>query len=133
MFVDASAIIAIMDCERDADRLADALGRASARVTSPVAIFEAVLGLRRKHRASMDVANAAVGEFLALAQIDIVPVTVAESRAALDAFARFGKGTGYPAQLNMGDCFAYAVARIRSVPLLYKGNDFSRTDIESGA
>ena len=48
---------------------------------------------------------------------------------ALAAFARFGKGQGHPAQLNMGDCFAYACARTRNIPLLFIGNDFSQTDI----
>jgi ribonuclease VapC len=57
-------------------------------------------------------------------------ITADQARTALYAFARYGKGRGHPAQLNLGDCFAYAVARDRRVPLLFKGNDFSQTDIE---
>lgn len=54
-----------------------------------------------------------------------------EGREAISAFTRFGKGRGHPAQLNMGDCFAYACARTHNVPLLFVGDDFSRTDIPS--
>ena len=59
-----------------------------------------------------------------------MPISSQEADAALDAFSRFGKGQGHPAQLNMGDCFAYAVAKNRRVPLLYKGNDFVHTDVK---
>lgn len=66
---------------------------------------------------------------LDLAQIRLVPITTDDAGRALDAFARYGKGTGHPARLNMGDCFAYAVARNHGVPLLYKGEDFALTDL----
>jgi ribonuclease VapC len=59
-----------------------------------------------------------------------VSITQEDAQAALVAFARYGKGRSHPARLNMGDCFAYAAARTRGMPLLYKGNDFTRTDIE---
>jgi ribonuclease VapC len=66
---------------------------------------------------------------LATADIEVMPLTDEVGRIALDAFDRYGKGRRHPAQLNMGDCFAYACAKFRGVPLLYKGSDFSRTDL----
>jgi ribonuclease VapC len=63
-------------------------------------------------------------------RIDIVPVDLAQGRLAREAFRRFGKGTGHPAKLNFGDCFAYALAKATGRPLLFKGRDFARTDIE---
>ncbi|HEY3778797.1 MAG TPA: type II toxin-antitoxin system VapC family toxin [Rhizomicrobium sp.] len=130
MFVDASAIVAILSREPEADRFADLLEHARAPVTSPVAVFEAALGLCRKRHASVDEAGADVGELLALAGIECVAIASADAQTALAAFARYGKGTGHPAQLNLGDCFAYAVARNRGISLLFKGEDFTHTDIE---
>jgi ribonuclease VapC len=75
-------------------------------------------------------AEAAVNDLLKLSTIRVFPVPTEATPLALDAFARFGKGRGHPAQLNMGDCFAYACARHFEEPLLFKGADFSRTDIE---
>jgi len=63
--------------------------------------------------------------------IDIAPVSEQSARDAIDAYSRFGKGTRHPAQLNFGDCFAYALAKALDEPLLYKGDDFARTDIRS--
>jgi len=70
-----------------------------------------------------------VREFLSAARIRTVPITDKEADLALGAFARYGKGRGHPAQLNMGDCFAYAVAKAHQVPLLFNGDDFDKTDI----
>jgi ribonuclease VapC len=128
-FVDASAIVAILTREPEADALADVLERARSPITSPVAVFEATLGLCRKRHASVAEAKADVRDFLAAAGIRTVPIGDLEADAALDAMARYGKGRGHPAQLNLGDCFAYAVAKTRQAALLFKGDDFSRTDI----
>ena len=68
--------------------------------------------------------------FQALAETQVLPIGEAEQIAALEAHARFGKGV-HPAKLNMGDCFAYACARVHGAPLLYKGEDFALTDIEA--
>lgn len=127
MFVDASAIVAILTGEPEADALADALDGAAA-ITSPVAVFEAALGLCRKRHASVAEAAGDVREFIAAAGIAMVAITEREAAAALDAFARYGKGRGHPAQLNMGDCFAYAVAGTHQASLLFKGDDFVATD-----
>jgi ribonuclease VapC len=129
MFVDASAIVAILTSEPEAEALIDRLERAIRPVTSAIAIFEATSGLCRRRHASVDEAEADVAEFLTQARITLVPI--AEANTALQAFSRYGKGRGHPAQLNMGDCFAYAVAKNYRTSLLYKGDDFSKTDIDA--
>lgn len=129
MFVDASAIVAILTREPEADALADVLDEARSSITSPIAVFEAVLGVCRKRHASVAEAATDVSEFLATAGVRTVPITDKDTEAALDAFSRYGKGRRHPAQLNLGDCFAYAVARQHRASLLFKGDDFARTDI----
>ena len=129
MFVDSSAIVAILTAEEDADALADRIEAADAPVTSAIAIFEAALGIARKRYATVEETRDDVRTFLEAAGIEVVSIGGTEAEAALLAFSRYGKGRGHPAQLNMGDCFAYAVAKTRNLPLLYKGNDFSQTDI----
>jgi ribonuclease VapC len=131
MFVDASAIVAMLTREPEADALADALEGAVSPITSPIAVFESALGICRKRHASIAEAEADVREFLEAAAIRMVPITDREAGAALDAFARYGKGRGHPAQLNLGDCFAYAVAKSHGTALLFKGDDFDQTDIRS--
>jgi ribonuclease VapC len=133
MFVDASAIVAILTREPDADALADILEAAGSAITSPIAIFEAALGICRKRHASVDEAEADVREFLGVAAIRAVSITESEAETALSAFSRYGKGRGHPAQLNLGDCFAYAMAKNHRTALLFKGDDFSKTDITPAA
>ena len=99
-------------------------------MTSAVAVFEATAGVSRKKACSITVARDFVLRFLSAADVDIVPIREREAVLALEAFDRFGKGR-HPAGLNMGDCFAYAGARARGVPLLFKGDDFTRTDLAS--
>ena len=129
MFVDASALLAILWQEAEADRLADAIEGAPYRCTSPLAIFETVAGMMRQRRIPKAAAEEHLRAVLTAARIEIVPITDEIGRAALDAFDRYGKGRGHPAQLNMGDCFAHACAKTLGLPLLYKGDDFSRTDM----
>jgi len=100
MFVDASALVAILTREPEADRLADLLEQAAAPITSPIAIFEAVLGICRKRHASVEEVEADVREFLRLAGVRTVPISEEEAATALGAFSRYGKGRGHPAQLN---------------------------------
>ena len=128
MFVDASAIVAILTREDDADELSARFARAERPVTSPIAIFEATAAIVRKKACSHDTAREIVARFLVLADIDVVPITERDSDLAVLALERFGKGR-HRAKLTMGDCFAYACARAHAVPLLYKGDDFSKTDI----
>jgi ribonuclease VapC len=129
MFIDASAMVAIIAKESDATQLMEQLEAAAAPITSAVAIFEAALALRREFRSTVEEARKDVQDFLDVARIVVIPITAHEAGTALDAFSRYGKGQGHPAQLNMGDCFAYAVAKNHRTTLLYKGNDFGHTDI----
>ena len=133
MFVDASAIVAILTREAEADALADVLESARSPITSPIAIFEAALGICRKRHASVEEAEEDVCHFLDMAGVRAVPITAREAETALAAFSRYGKGRGHPAQLNLGDCFAYAVAKNHRTALLFKGEDFDKTDIPVAA
>lgn len=128
-FVDASAIVAVMTGEDDAAALLEALERARHPFTTPVGVFEATLGVFRKRRRPLEEVREQVMLFLARAGAAVEPIAPEEAGLALAAFARFGKGQGHPAQLNMGDCFAYAAARRQGAALLCKGDDFPQTDI----
>ena len=129
MFVDASAIVAIVALEPDHVELAERLDNATHRVTSPLAVFETVLALARDRRIGLERARSLADQFLQRLQIEVLPIEPALGARALDAHAAFGKGTGHPARLNFGDCFAYAMAKQHGVKLLYKGNDFAQTDL----
>lgn len=130
IFLDASATIAILTREPGYENLIEALARAKAASTSPIAVCEAALGLRRKRKCAVEEAEADVMDFLRESRVDIVGIDPEAARLALAAFSRFGKGI-HPAQLNMGDCFAYAQAKAAQAALLFKGDDFSKTDIKA--
>jgi ribonuclease VapC len=130
MFVDASAIVAMITEEADATDLSARLDRSAIRATSPVSVFEAAVAVARVLALAPSDASELVGDFLELASIAVLPLPVEATAIAIDAFARYGKGRRHPAQLNMGDCFSYACARHHGYPLLYKGADFAHTDIE---
>lgn len=78
---------------------------------------------------AMTEARASLDRLLALESVRVVPFEASHAEIAREAYARYGKGRGHPAQLNFGDCMAYAIARRDDLPLLYKGDDFVRTDI----
>jgi ribonuclease VapC len=128
MFLDASAIIAIIAGESDAASLAARLGQAAYVVTSPIAVYESVLGLARLGNTSIIDATSVPGRFLQEVNATIVSIDESRGRAAIAAFERFGKRR-HAAALNLGDCFAYACAATGEMPLLCKGEDFPRTDI----
>jgi ribonuclease VapC len=129
MFLDASAMIAILASEDDAGSLAARLGQAREVHTSGLAVYETVVGLARIANAAVQDAADLVEAFLRETSAEIMPIDGATAREALAAFARYGRGH-HAAALNMGDCFAYACARQLGTTLLCKGNDFPRTDIE---
>ena len=131
MFVDASAIIAMIAREEEGSALAARLDQASRVHVSAVVVYEAVLGLARAGNIAIIDAQAIVDRFIDEVEAEIVPIVAETSRVAVTAFDRFGKGR-HPAGLNLGDCFAYACARVLDEPLLYKGDDFPRTDITAG-
>ncbi|RAI42686.1 type II toxin-antitoxin system VapC family toxin [Rhodoplanes roseus] len=128
VFVDASALIAIITGEDDADRLSDILDADQSRLCSAISVWETVAGLCRAYRLSVEGARDLVGLFLSAAAVRFVPIGEREHELALDAYSRFGKGR-HPAALNTGDCFAYSCAKANAATLLYKGDDFSRTDL----
>jgi ribonuclease VapC len=129
MFVDASAIVAILTDEPEADMLSDALENARSPITSPIAVYEATLAVSRKRRGGVELAQRDVHDLLQEIGVRLVAIAPDAADAAFDAFARYGKGRGHPAQLNMADCFAYAVAKAQGMSLLFKGADFALTDI----
>jgi ribonuclease VapC len=131
MFVDASALVAMIVGEDDSDQLASRLEIATLRRTSPIVVFETATAVSRILSIPLLDAEAAVNDLLKVSSVRVFPVPTEATALALEAFARYGKGRGHPAQLNMGDCFAYACARHFEEPLLFKGSDFSRTDIEA--
>ena len=133
MVIDASALVVMLTGEPEADAFADRVEASREPITSPIAIFEAVAAIRRKHHCSVSDAREALEGFLTAAGITLVAITDKEAELSLEAFNLYGKGTGHPARLNMGDCFSYALARSCDMPLLFKGDDFSRTDIASAA
>jgi ribonuclease VapC len=128
MFLDASAIIAMLGDEKEGDAFADALMADPVRLASPLAVWESVAGLAREYALSIPEARVKLAEFLGAAKVRIVPLGEAELELALDAYDQFGKGR-HPARLNMGDCFAYAAAKAHGAALLHKDDGFWLTDV----
>jgi ribonuclease VapC len=125
VIIDTSALIAILRDEPEAPVFAEAIAAAACRI-SAASFLEAAAVID----AGRDpVASRRFDELLATAQIMIEPVTEMQARIAREAYRDFGKGSGHPAQLNFGDCFAYALAKQTGEPLLFKGDDFHHTDI----
>jgi ribonuclease VapC len=130
MFLDASALCAMITDEEDAKFLAQKLEMSNVRRTSPLAVWESVINVSRILLLEHDVARKLVDDFLAEMTISVIAIEAEMTPLALDARRDFGKGR-HPAALNFGDCFAYACAKHHKLPLLFKGNDFALTDIES--
>lgn len=128
MIIDASALLAILRDEDDGPVFADAIVEAAVRRISAATYVEASVVIDRSRD---PVSSRRVDDLLASGKIVIEPVTESQARIARDAYRDFGKGSGHPAALNFGDCFAYALAKDMREPLLFKGNDFARTDIPS--
>lgn len=128
MFVDASALTAMLAEEADGAELMTRMRRSRHRMTSAIAVWEASVALSRLTEKSLSETRMTLERFLDLAEIRTLPLPPEIAAIALDAFDRFGKGR-HPARLNMGDCFAYACARHFGQPLLFKGSDFPLTDI----
>jgi ribonuclease VapC len=135
MFVDASVIVAILGREPGHEEIEKRMAAAGERFfVSPLVKFEASAALARKKASgpSPDLvrqAQAAVDAFIDAIEAEEVPISGDIGRRALDAAAHYGKTVGHPADLNFGDCFAYACAKSLGVSLLYKGYDFALTDL----
>ncbi len=125
--VDSSALIAILDAEPDAARYASAIAAVDGPLLSVATLVETgIVMLNRHGPRGMDKAQMLVQE----AGFQVETVSSHHARLALEAYARYGKGRGAGAGLNFGDCFSYALAKAARLPLLYKGDDFSKTDVE---
>jgi ribonuclease VapC len=128
MIIDTSALFAILRDEPEARHFAQAIESSGIRRVSAANFVEAAIIID----ASRDpIASRRFDDLIKEAHIAIEPVTEAQARIAREAFRDFGKGSGHPAKLNFGDCFAYALAKANGEPLLFKGGDFARTDIKS--
>ncbi len=142
MFLDASAIVAILSGEDDAGYL---LGKIEVckgtKAYSSISVFEAVISLARKEAISLYGDNKPtpseiieqmqidVNEFLRIIGAKEVSISGSTHKRALEAAKNYGRAVGHSARLNFGDCFAYASASELRLPLLFKGSDFTQTDI----
>ncbi len=124
--IDTSALVSVLLNEESAVQVAQAMDRSASRLLSAANLLEATMVIESRK------GEAGGREFdllLYRTGIEIVPVDQDQAEIARLAWRRFGRGR-HPAALNYGDCFAYALARSRRAPLLFVGNDFTRTDIE---
>jgi ribonuclease VapC len=126
--IDSSALVALFIGEVEAERIAACIDDADGRLLSAATLVEASIVLNGTRFTLLD-GDEWLDRLIMRQAIRIEPVTQMQAQLARDAFRNFGKGTGHPAQLNFGDCFAYALAKAMDVPLLYKGDDFAKTDI----
>lgn len=128
MIVDSSALVAILRAESDAARFADAIGATPHRRISAVTYVETAMVIDGPRN---PMSSRRFDDLIRRADVEIVSVSEEHAKIARQAFRDFGRGSGHPARLNFGDCFAYALAKSTGEPLLFKGNDFSHTDVES--
>jgi ribonuclease VapC len=126
VIVDTSVLIAILKREPGYRAYLEALIASDQRLLSAASFVESSIVL---DRSPDPIVRAALDDLLRDLEVEIVPVTLEQARLARDAHRAFGRGSGHPARLNFGDCFAYALARERNQPLLYKGDDFAQTDM----
>src|SRR5579862_619767 len=128
MIIDSSALVAILREESEAAQfVAIMLSREPVRISAAGYLETGIVIDGGRNPAS----SRRVDSFMADAGISVEPVTPEQARVARVAYQDFGKGSGHPAQLNFGDCFAYALARHKGEPLLFKGADFTHTGIAS--
>lgn len=125
LVVDTSALIAVIRSEPEASGIIDVLGRAQERYLSAATLLEAHIVTSGKGSEAERLSR-----FMQQAALEVVPFSASEASAGAEAFRKFGRGSGHPAKLNFGDCFAYALAKSRNLPLLFKGDDFIHTDIK---
>lgn len=127
MILDSSAVIAILRREPESAQFRQTMEEADSRRISAVNYVEAAVVVDARRN---PVDSRLFDEFFHEGEITIEPVTEPQARLARAAYRDFGKGSGHPARLNFGDCFAYALAKDLREPLLCKGSGFSRTDVK---
>ena len=126
MIVDSSALVAIVRAEPESQRLMDHLLQSPSRRISAANLLETYLVIDGKQTPTL---GEKLDTIIAALRFVVVPVDRAQVEIAREAFKQYGKGSGHGARLNFDDCFAYALAKSRSEPLLFLGYDFSQTDI----
>ena len=127
MILDASAVIAILRDEPDAPRFHLAVAIAEQRRISAATHLEAAVVIDAERD---PIASRKLDDLMQRIGAEIVTFTASQGNLARAAYRDYGKGSGHPARLNFGDCFAYALAKELGEPLLFKGDDFSKTDVE---
>lgn len=125
MVIDTSALVAILTDEPEAERLEAALDEAPVRLLSAASLLEASIVIEARFG---EAGGRELDLLVVKAGIEVVHVTAEQIATARSAFRRFGKGR-HPAALNFGDCFSYALASVGGEPLLFKGDDFTKTDL----
>jgi ribonuclease VapC len=128
VIVDSSAMVAILRDEPDALMYAESIERAAIVRISAANFLETAIVIDASRS---PISSQRVDDFVIESRLRIEPVTESQARIARQAYRDFGRGSGHPAALNFGDCFAYALAKTTGEPLLYKGTDFSDTDVAS--
>ena len=128
MIVDASAVIAIIKGEPEAETFAAAMKAAGSLRISAATYLEAFIVVDGYRDPKL---SARLDEIINHPRVIIEPVTVDQARIARQAYRDYGKGSGHRAGLNFGDCFSYALARVQREPILFKGDDFLHTDLRS--
>ncbi|MBA2695490.1 MAG: type II toxin-antitoxin system VapC family toxin [Actinobacteria bacterium] len=128
MIVDTSAIVAILRSENDADRFIDALAGADEPRISAATLVETAVVVDAVRD---PVLSRRLDELVEVARLRVEPLTEEQVRIARQAYRDFGWGSGHRARLNLGDCFSYALASRLGAPLLFKGDDFTHTDLAS--
>lgn len=130
MYLDASAILALLLEDPEAEALARRIDEARAVLkTSPVTIAECVLRFAARKGVAVALAHAVVTEALAALKVQTVTVTPEIGSGAMRAYTKYGKAKGHPAQLDLPGAFAYACAKNHGIPLLYVGGGFAHTDL----
>ena len=128
MILDSSAIVAILAGEDEGTDFSNRIARSPDCKISAVNFVETAIVLDAKRAA---VTSQSLEDYIQRAGVEVVAATLEHARIARQAYRDFGKGSGHRARLNFGDCFAYALAKAKGEPLLFKGNDFTHTDVAS--
>jgi ribonuclease VapC len=133
MFIDTSALVAIIEREAEAVRLKSAIRASEKRWTSPLVRLETTMVLSRGRNSLVSQLAVSFDNVIKSLGVEITPLTDEMGIRAVEAFEKFGKGRGHPAQLNLADCMSYGAAKVLHAQLLFKGDDFAKTDIAVAA
>ncbi len=128
MFIDTSALVAVLTVEEERDAFALAIKNSQTKIISGLVRLETVMAMTRKTDLKPERNSRALDLLVSTMNINYVALTEAISALAIEAFGKYGKGQEHPAQLNLSDCMSYAAAKFYRQPLLFKGNNFPKTD-----